>query len=116
MPALSCPTRAAALEITAVTLSCPVTLCNSEQPRGGFGVPLTLTIHGVGFDRMKAGGEAEDAQTQAQVAGETQPKKRHEKRLAVSFEEAVAIEVLLPGLLFKIRSSCLGMPSATGSA
>ena len=53
------------------------------------------------FDRMKAGGEAGEAQTQAQVAGETQPKKRHEKRLAVSFEEAKAIEVLLACLLVK---------------
>jgi len=47
------------------------------------------------LDRMKAGGEAEEAQTQAQVAGETHSKRRHEKRLAVSFEEAKAIEVLL---------------------
>ena len=44
---------------------------------------------------MMAGGAAEEAQTQAQVAGEAQPKKRHEKRLAVSLEEAKAIEVLL---------------------
>ncbi len=47
------------------------------------------------LDRMKAGGEAEEAQTQAQVAGEAHSKRRHEKRLAVSYEEAKAIEVLL---------------------
>ena len=44
------------------------------------------------------------------MAGETHSKKRHEKRLAVSFEEAKAIEVLLACCLFMAwRASDTGM-------
>ena len=45
--------------------------------------------------RMRAGDAAEEAQTQAQVAGggSARPKKRQDTRLAVSHEEAMAIQV-----------------------